>query len=170
MNCEETRARLGRMVEGSMDGEAARAVREHLASCRACAALLSPADLVEILPALDETVEPTDTLPAGFHSRLMEHRRAATAPPVPWWEGLFALPSAARLATAGGMAAFLFGVSYLGLQRITAPGTQQLTGDLAVAQNLPLLKDMEVVQNLELLEDFDTIQGLADKPSGSEAH
>ena len=44
------------------------------------------------------------------------------------------------------------------MYRLNRPGPA--AADIAIAENLPLLRDMKVIENLDLLEDFDAIQGL----------
>ena len=66
MNCEQIREVLNAFVNGRMSGDESRAVRLHLASCAACASRLSPAERVEILPALDDEIEPSEDFAAAL--------------------------------------------------------------------------------------------------------
>ena len=153
MNCEQARKELELVINGGLSGEEARSVRRHFASCSECCAVLAPSQWVEILPAMDEMIEPSGDFTARFHSKL-------SARPVPWWRRMTDWPYARRLATAGTLAAvMLIGVFVI---RYPKAGLDRAAymNDLQVAENLPLLQDMAVVSNLDLLEDFDTIENL----------
>ncbi len=162
MNCHELEKSLKGFLSGELSREDATVVRAHLAGCRDCRTLLNAVDRTEILPALDETVEPSSDLGSRFHARLIRHRSKLIDPvlgesesrPHKWWSPK--LLAAAALAATIIIGAMLVG-NYLRIAR-----EPEVTGrDLAVAENLPLLKQMDVISNLELLENFEEIQSMA---------
>ena len=169
MNCEQIRNILKAFGEGTLNAEDSRAVRVHLAYCTACASLLSPAGRMEILPALDDEIEPSEDFAARFHARLRERNREAASIPrsIPWWKVVFMWGRPWNFAAAGALAAILIaGVFWGGSLR----GRRDLPDDmneLSIAEHLPLLQDMAVISNLDLLEDFDTIENLAPGPGGA---
>ncbi len=165
MNCDEARQQLKSFLSGSLSGDDSREVRRHLASCSRCAALLTPVDRVELLPALDEMVEPSAELPARFRARLEEHalERAGKArwSLRGWMRAAGARP--ARLATAGALAVVVLAAGIvLYNARIRETGPSEM--DITIAQNLTLLQDMDVIENLDMLEDFDAIENM---PAGA---
>jgi hypothetical protein len=161
LNCEETRSKLRSFLDGKLHGEQARQLRLHLRDCAGCAAALSPADRVEILPALDEEIEPSGSMALRFHARLSEHR-AARNPGQTLFPAVFPrtwFPTLTRqILAVGTLAAFLVSGIYLGLYHVPAPGPMPGSGEVVIAENLPLLQDLGVIKNLDLLEDLDTIQ------------
>ena len=152
MNCEELKGVLNAFLNGRLSGEASRSVRRHFASCAACASLLSAADRIEILPALDDSIDPSGTFAARFHSRLHIQQRK------PVWKYPWTLASAAALILGVG----IFLSQYLN-RTATVPENQN---DLPIAENLPLLEDMAVIQHLDLLENFDAIENLTKEERG----
>jgi anti-sigma factor RsiW len=163
MNCEETRSHLDSFLDGRLRGEQSRQLRLHLRDCARCAASLTLADRIEILPALDAEIEPSKDLALRFQARLSEHRAALSAPKgfsttalIRTW---LATPMR-QIMTVGALAAFLISGVYLGLYHVPAPGPMPGSGEVVIAENLPLLQDMGVIKNLDLLEDLDTIQDL----------
>jgi anti-sigma factor RsiW len=168
MNCEQIRNILKAFGQGTLNAEDSRAVRVHMASCAACVSRLSPSERMEILPALDDEIEPSEDFAARFHARLQERRsKAASAKrPAQWWKAVFVWGRPWNLAAAGTLAAILIaGVFWGGSLR----GTRELPDDmneLSIAEHLPLLQDMAVISNLDLLEDFDTIENLTPGPEG----
>jgi Putative zinc-finger len=162
MNCADTQTRLKVFLSGKLQGTESRNVRLHLASCARCASVLNSVDRIEILPAIDGNIEPSD----GFHNRFLSRLEAHRAKQVGtlhdlcfWWNRLFAWSRPGRLAAAGSLAAVLFLGIYLAFFRVKEdPGP--LPTDITIAENLPLLRDMKVIENLDLLEDFESIQAL----------
>jgi anti-sigma factor RsiW len=169
MNCEQIRRIFKAFEEGTLNAEDSRAVRVHLASCAACASGLSPSEQMEILPALDVEIEPSDDFAARFHSRLQERRgcRAFDKQRIPWWRNVFAWGRPWNLAAASILAAILIAGVFWGRY---SRGTREPSDDfseLVIAENLPLLQDMAVISNLDLLENFDAIEKLTPGPEGS---
>jgi len=140
-------------MDGSLSGEKARAVRMHFESCSGCAANLAPSQWVEILPVLDEDIEPSQDFAVRLKARLK-------AQPRPWWKEIAVWHWPRQLAAAGALAAVILA----GILVLRYPGARQdrseYLSDFGVAENLPLLEDMAVVSNLDLLEDFDAIENL----------
>jgi hypothetical protein len=153
MNCEQAQELLEHITIGKLTGEDARAVRMHLASCAACSARLTPSQWVEILPAIDDTIDPSEDFAQRFYERLRVRPRS-------WWRRIAGGSLIRPFAVAGAMAAVLLA----GILVIRYPGFRQDRvadlNDFRIAESLPLLEDMAVVSNLDLLEDFDTIENL----------
>jgi hypothetical protein len=168
MNCADAQARLKVFLSGKLEGNESRNVRLHLASCVRCASVLNSVDRIEILPAIDEDVEPSEGFHDRFLSRLEAHRaRQAGIRRDSYfrWYRLSEWRMPRRLAATASLAAVLFLGIYLTFFRVEEdPGS--LPSDITIAENLQLLKDMKVIENLELLEDFESIQALG---SGSHA-
>jgi hypothetical protein len=163
MNCEETLSKLDSFLNGRLGGEQCRQVRFHLAGCARCAAALTPADRIEILPALDEEFEPSEDITLRFHTMLAAHRAATRGTEglsmaTIWRTWLPLLPR--QIVAVGALAAFLISGIYLGLYQVSAPGPMPGSGEVTIAENLPLLQDMGVIKDLDLLEDLDTIQDM----------
>ena len=161
MNCQQIREAMEAFMNGKLRGEESREVRRHLASCDACSSRLSPSEWMEILPALDEEIEPTEDFSSRFHARLQERRSHR----IPWWRKISAWGRPWQLAAAGALALALVGiflVRYLG-----EPTDQAEYADIAVAEDLPFFDDMAIISNLDLLEDFDIIENLDLRPEGS---
>jgi anti-sigma factor RsiW len=148
MNCDELKRVLNDFLNGSLSGEKSREVRLHLASCTACASALDPSDRIEILPLLDDEIEPSGTFSARFHSRLRKRRSIAV------W-GL-----SWKLAAAGILMILIASGIFLGQYFHRVPGMPESSNDLSLAEDLPLLEDMAIVSHLDLLENFDAIEKL----------
>ena len=155
MKCEQSREFLEDLIAGKLSGQEARSVRAHIASCSACSAGLTPSQLVEILPAFDETIEPSGDFAARFRARLKSRAQ-------PWWKRIAGWGWPLRLAAAGALAAIIFAGIFVGLHPEMGQERAASLNEFGVAENLPLLEDMPVISNLDLLEDFDTIENLPD--------
>jgi len=167
MNCEQVRQVLEAFMNGTLNGEEARSVRLHLASCAGCISKLKPSELIEVLPVVDEVIEPSEDFALRFHARLQEHRRQASDKRLKSWRiGMSAWARPWQLVAAGAMVTLLIAGLFIGRYRGGIPD-QYFSSDIAVAENLPLLKDMAVINNLDLLEDFDTIENLNLTTEGS---
>jgi anti-sigma factor RsiW len=169
MNCEQVRKILEAFKEGRLSAEESRAARVHLASCAACASGLSLSDRMEILPALDDGIEPSEDFAARFHSRLrdrLSHPAGGRALD-PWWRRAFAWGHPWKLAAASAFAALVITGIFLGRYSRRASGPSEYF-ELAAAEHLPLLQDMAVISNLDLLENFDTIENLPPAPNSPE--
>jgi len=159
---------LDDFLDGWMSGEEARVVRLHLASCAACASSLSLSEKIEMLPALDETIEPSEHFDAAFRARL-QRRKRSMSPVLSKEEREGAWPFLRRpwrLAAVGALAALLvvgIFVRHLG-DEANPPGN---LSDRVIAENLNLLEDMAVINNLDLLENFDAIEEMTQALEGS---
>ena len=167
MSCGEIQAKLEAFLSGDLGGRQASAVRLHLASCSACQARLSLLDRVELVPALDETILPSDRLRDEFHERLEAHRQARARRGWGWTWPSFRIFAAwpARLAAAGVLAAAIctFGI-FLQMRGGGTYNPAPTDMEIAIGENLPLLQDMAIIENLEMLEDFETIASLPGSP------
>ncbi len=169
MICPEFRIRLDALLDGTLEGDEARRVRSHLLACPGCASALSRVDRLEVLPVLDEDIEPSQDLDLRFRARLMAYREKTLAREDPFVEppalaSLWFSPG--RIAAVGALAAFLFFGVYFGLYQVPAPGPSAAVSEIPIAENLPLLENMGVIKNLDLLEDFDTIEEISqDEPA-----
>ena len=171
MTCRESQEQLKAFLAGNLSGDASKAIRGHLASCRDCAALLSPADRVELLPALEETILPAKGLQARFHARLEAHKRerlGKTRSRLRHLSWNWSWP--ARLSAAGALAVAVLAAGIL-LQFRSVGNYASAPSDveISIAQNLPLLQDMPVIENLEMLEDFDSIDNMGAGPGPTRA-
>ncbi len=163
MNCPDVKNRLGVFLAGALSGDEASQVRSHLAACPRCLSALPSVHRLEILPAFDQGIEPSEDLCHRFHERLIAHRRR-----VPWTRGslfrvrVMALLGVApgQVAAVGALAAFLLIGVWLGLYRVPAPARDP-GHEIPIAENLPILQDLGVIKNLDLLEDFDAIEDLS---------
>jgi anti-sigma factor RsiW len=151
MNCEEALDLLKDLASGELSGEKARAVRMHLASCAACTANLNPSEWVEILPAVDDTIAPSEDFALRFREIVKTRSRSSWSRIADWrWPR--------QIAAAGSLAALLLaGIFISRYNGLREERTGKLV-DLQAAENLPLLEDMPVIGNIDLLEDFDTIE------------
>jgi len=155
MNCDEMKRLLKEFLSGRLSGEESREVRRHLASCPACAASLEAADKMEILPALDEEIEPSADFAERFHARLHEPRRTSA------WRNPTALAAAAAIVLLA--AGVFFGQYFRGTTAVP-----DSLNDLTLAENLPLLEDRALLENLELLENFEAIENLTIEERGEQ--
>jgi hypothetical protein len=153
MNCEKARELLERVIAGDLSGEEARSVRWHFASCSTCAAGLSASQWMDILPVMDKTIEPSGDFAIRFHSKLQ-------ARPQRWWKKVLVWGWPRQLVAAGALASMILAGVLVLRHPVGRPDRFGDTGDIGVAQNLPLLQDMPVINNLDLLEDFDAIENL----------
>lgn len=165
MNCEQIREVLKDFLDGNLSGEEARAVRMHLASCADCASRLSPSDRMEILPALDEEIEPSGSFAARFHSRLRE--RSVSGQREAWWRRLRAWGYPWKPAAVGVLVVLLVAGIFWGRYSGRTLEIPENLNDMPLAENLPLLQDMAVISHLDLLENFEVIEELT-KDEGEE--
>ena len=165
MNCEQIREVFEAFVNGRMSGAESRAVRLHLASCAACASILSPAERVEILPALDYEIEPSEDFAAGFQQKLRRRKMESSSKER---SGGFSFVGRRpwRLTAVGALAALLMAGIFLrhSGERLNLPDN---LNDFSVAENLSLLQDMPVINNLDFLENFETIEKITPTLEGS---
>ncbi len=159
MNCEQVREALDDFVNGDISGEEARAMRLHLASCADCAGRLDYREWIEILPVLDEEIEPSEDFAARFQEKLRRRKADSAAvsakEPTGWLAFLRRRPW--QLTAAGALAALLVAGIFL---RHSGDGLNLAGdwGDIPVAENLNLLQDMPVIKNLDFLENFEAIE------------
>jgi anti-sigma factor RsiW len=166
MNCEQIREVLNAFVNGRMSGGESKAVRLHLASCAACTSRLSPAERVEILPALDDEIEPSDDFVTRFQGKL-QRRKMESSPAKERSGGLsFFWQRPWQLAAVGVLAALLMAGIFF---RHSGDGLNlpETINDFSVAENLSLLQDMPVINNLDFLENFETIEKITLTLEGS---
>jgi anti-sigma factor RsiW len=166
MNCEQIREVLNAFINGRMSGDESRAVRLHLASCAACASRLSPAERVEMLPALDDEIEPSEDFAARFQEKLQRRKTKSSYAKERSGGRSFVWRRPWQLTAAGALAALLMAGIFLqhSGDRLNVP--DNLT-DFPVAENLSLLQDMSVINNLDFLENFETIEKITLTLEGS---
>jgi anti-sigma factor RsiW len=170
MNCEKAREILEALIRGTLSGEEAREVRCHLATCADCASRLSPAAWIEVLPALDEGIEPSEDFAARLRVKIEErrhHQNLSDRQNASWWRGIAAWGWPWRLVAAGALAVLIAAGIFLGRHSGVAPDQAEYLNDIAVAEKLLLLQDMAVISNLDMLEDFDAIENLTPGLEGS---
>jgi anti-sigma factor RsiW len=163
MNCKQIDEIKQAFMNGEVIGEQARAVRLHLADCAKCASHLSHSEWVEIIPAIDEQIEPSSDFHRQFHARIRERQNnpafSCQTRPFRWLRiPRFAWPQ--RLALAGILAALIVAGIFINRSPSESPDHPLLYGELSIAENMDLLQDMAVINNLELLENFDAIENL----------
>ncbi len=168
MNCKDVQPVLEAFLNGKLSGKSSLEVRTHLASCSECSSNLGALDRIELLPALDEQIEPDSEICARFSTKLEQHRNQRAGNGLPararWWH-VTAWGWPRRLAAAGALAALATVSVYLG--RYPANEVQSGTfsySELEAAENLPLLRDMALISDLDLLENLDTIDALPADP------
>ncbi len=153
MNCKQARESLELLLAGKLSGQSAREVRLHLATCPSCAGELNAVQWTEVLPALDESVEPSGDFALRFRAKLQ-------ARPEPRWKKIAVWGQPRQLAAAGVLAVVILAGIFVTRYPFSVRNRAAALNDFGVAENLPLLEDMPVVSNLDLLEDFDTIEAL----------
>ena len=162
MNCQRTQDLLKLLLEGRLHGDIPRKIRAHIASCPGCRAGLNPRDLVEILPVLDDSIEPSEDFTARFYAELDNRRRnsasnrhGSSGPGPSWiaeWSRGLAAAAALILLVAAGI--------YFRESPYRSPDASEVLYDLEVTENLAFFEDMGLFENLELFEDLDAIEDL----------
>ncbi|MBN2339729.1 MAG: zf-HC2 domain-containing protein [Acidobacteria bacterium] len=155
MNCKLAVDNLKALMEGELPADEARETRRHLLSCPSCSAGLSPEEWVEILPGMEEEVEPSSDFAREFYRKLDRRREAGRTRrwSIPWGRPM-------RLAGAGALVlAVLMGVMLVRLpwdgRTVSGPAVEP-----GMEETVAILKDMGVLHHLDLLEDFETIADL----------
>jgi anti-sigma factor RsiW len=133
--------RLAAWAAGDLSDSEAKQVREHLASCAACAEELALLQQAASVVGPDRRAEPRP----GFASRVAARAVELRVRPVgaPWWRWAFGGAVAAAIAAA---------VVIVARPRAAIPGE-----DVLVAQRLELFEDLSVVQNQDALGDLDVV-------------
>ncbi len=163
MNCQETKDLIKPFLDGDLDRNTMQQIRRHLASCKECASCLDPRDLMEILPVLDDSIEPSGDFSERFYTALETSRNRKPASQklsvfggkrywLPRWSWGLAAAAVLTVIVSTGL--------YLRQSRYSAPEAADVLYDLEVTENLPLLKDMALFSNLELFENMDAIENM----------
>ena len=163
MNCQNTQNLLKPFFGGELQGDVLYEVRSHLASCPACRSGLSSQDLMEILPALDQSIEPASDFASRFYAKLDARRSRQVPAPQPRASRLKRpwIPEWSwRLAAAAVMAVVVATGFYLRLSPNPMPDTSAVFYEMEVTEKLSFFKDMALIEDLELFEDLDTIENL----------
>lgn len=159
MNCEQIPEVLDAFLNGRLSGEASRAVRMHLASCAACASRLSLLEKIEILPALDQEIDPRADFAARFQDKLQRRKGESSVANSKVSMGGFSFLRLRPwpLGAMGLLAALLTVGIFL---RFSGDGLNDPDNlsYVAAAENLNLLEDMPVINHLDFLENFETIE------------
>ena len=163
MNCSQVQSLLKPFLDGKLSGDESHGVRAHFASCRECASKLKPAEWIEILPALDETIEPSENFASRFYAKLEERQRRQDRHEQPDQSGLsrwitWSWPW--RLAALGTLATLIVAGIYFGRSPSEALDRSVVYYEIGVTENLPLLQDMALINNLDLLQDMDAIESM----------
>lgn len=150
MQCAEAREELTALVDGALVASEARAVRDHVRDCAACAA-----ELAAVQAAVDFSRDAFGELPElrpGFETRL--RARLAEAAAAPSWTRRFWRPLfVGALATAG---VLLMARSVGGPSAVLVPlGIQ--APPKKVAEKPVLFKDYQIIEHLDELENFETV-------------
>jgi anti-sigma factor RsiW len=161
MNCTEAKTELVAFVDGALDPREAGAVRDHLATCTACAALaegfretgamLTSYRGIEPRPQLAEAVlAAVDAEPATPVLRRFPFRRALVAATV-----------AAALVTIGSVAL----LRHVSSRRVAAddPVVQEIVKDLDVYDDLDYLMSPDAASDLDLLAGEKDLSGSDDQ-------
>jgi anti-sigma factor RsiW len=163
MNCQETKDLIKPFLNGDLDRNIMQQIRRHLAACKECASGLDPRDLMEILPALDDSIEPSGDFSDRFYAALEMRRNWKPAPqklPVSGMKRYWLPRWSWGLAAAAVLTIIVSTGLYLRQSRFPAPEAADVFYDLEVTENLPLLKDMALFSNLELFENMDAIENM----------
>jgi hypothetical protein len=164
MKCEKFQELLKKIEKGPLSDEDLRDVRLHAGACAGCKSRLSASDWVEILPAIDRPIEPSEDFAARFYAGLNDRRsRRISEPPRSLWSVFAGWGWPKQMLVAGSLAVLLGVGIFVG--RYPGRNRPAEYNDLAVAESLPLLEDMDVVSNLDLLENFETIENLPANPT-----
>jgi hypothetical protein len=163
MNCREFQGNLNEYREGRPIGDGLPQVREHLRTCAACRSAMTARDLVEILPVLDSSVEPSDGFPSRFYAKLESRTgreatdfRAETAA-----RNISRLSGGYLKLAAAGVMILLVSAGIYFRDRARIPDTSAVFYDMEVTENLEMLKDMALLEELEFFEDMDAIENLS---------
>lgn len=163
MNCQEAKDLIKLFLNGDLDHSTMQRVRGHLGTCRECASEMNPLDLMEILPVLDDSIEPSEDLTYRFYAALEAGRDRDTIPErstaygmkrlwLPRWSWSLAAAAMLTIVVSTGL--------YLRQYRSDTPEVGEVYYDLEVTENLPLLMDMALISNLELFENMDAIENM----------
>src|SRR6185503_12439714 len=91
VNCIEFDEQIALLLDGVADPTLERALRNHVSSCQACAALLKDMQGVRTLLQKSVVPAPSDALDARV-MRGFQNRQLSFAAPLPWWRELLRIP------------------------------------------------------------------------------
>src|SRR6185503_7512385 len=94
VNCIEFDEQIALLLDGVADPTLERALRNHVSSCQACAALLKDMQGVRTLLQKSVVPAPSDALDARV-MRGFQNRQLSFAAPLPWWHELLRIPGPA---------------------------------------------------------------------------
>jgi len=163
MNCSEFQVKLSEYKGGKPFRDGLIRVREHLETCAACRSGMTAPDLVEILPAFDASVEPSDDFSSRFYAELKSRTDRKTPDvgkeilgrKISRFSGGYL-----KLAAAGVMILLVSaGIYFRDVSRM--PDTSAVYYDIEVTENLEMLRDMALLEDLEFFEDMDAIENLS---------
>ena len=168
MDCLIARESLNKVRDGTADPVEAGLLRMHLAECGVCRSTLDVDAAVELLPALDESIDPSANLSARFHERLIRHqaeRADFDLRPRLWSQVAFDWITPQRLSLATLSLCLIIGIVVAGIYFHQGDEGAIVPVEQAIAEDLSMLEDLEVISNLDLLEDFDDISNLRTEPA-----
>ncbi len=163
MNCQQTKDLMKPFLDGALDRNTAQSLRRHLATCRECASMLDPVDLMEILPVLDESLEPSEDFAARFYTELETRKNRNPAPerlPVSGMKQSWLPRWSWRLAAASFLAVVVAAGLYYRQSEYRTPYSAAVFYDFEITEKLPLLKDMALIRDMEFFENLDAIENL----------
>jgi len=149
MNCEKVREELVALIDGQLADKDARAVEDHLASCRACARELELTKRAVELSRQHQTPALSGDFERSFWARFEREKKWSffdITVYLPRW-ALAASAAAATLLVAGW---FVWSTAR---PRVTEE-------EKVVASHLELFSDYEAINLIDLLDDFEVIEAL----------
>jgi len=165
MNCEKFQDLLKPFSDGELQGDVLRQVREHILACAHCRDALSAEDLMEVLPSIDETIEPSENFSSGFYarleSRIREGSKAVSAQPVNRKKRAWLPGWSLQLAAAACLLIVVVAAGFHFRAVSPVPDPTAVMYEIEVTENLALLKDMPMIEDLEFFEDLETIENLS---------
>jgi anti-sigma factor RsiW len=163
MNCQEIKNLLKPLFEGELSSDVQLEVRRHIASCPECRSGLNPMDLVEILPAFDESIEPSLDFASRFYAELQNRqnrkqpeRESRTVRTKSSWIQNWSW----QFAAAGVLIAVFSAGLYFRYSQDSRPDPKAVFYEMEVTDNLALFKDMALIEDLEFYEDLDAIESM----------
>ncbi|MEJ2109520.1 MAG: hypothetical protein P8Z37_06325 [Acidobacteriota bacterium] len=163
MNCQNFKNAIEASKDGRLPGDILQEIREHIRCCDACRTGLDARDLVEILPAMDQWIEPSKDFSSRFYSELNSRRNKNDLVEVsakdrglrPSWLSAQIL----RLAAAGVILVLVTAGFYF-RDRSPEVDTSAVLYEIEVTEELNFFQDMVLLEDLDFFEDLDAIENM----------